>query len=232
MWPPSGYEEIEFAAEVANWIYSQLQCVLPQNIIGDLHKFAVAGHSRGGYAAFALALGHAKTPLKVKISALAGVDPVAGTSIKDQLEPKILDYVASSMNLTIPVTVIGSGLGDQSVFPMSPACAPDGVNHKEFFYECKPPCSHFVATDYGHMDFLNDQLNLIGDLARAGCKGCWPWVSRNPLRSSAGGILVAFLETYFKGESHDYLAILHKPSLAPAKLDPVQFKDSSNIAQV
>ncbi|KAJ4831914.1 hypothetical protein Tsubulata_048202 [Turnera subulata] len=179
MWPPSGYEEIEFAAEVANWIYSQLQCVLPQNIIGDLHKFAVAGHSRGGYAAFALALGHAKTPLKVKISALAGVDPVAGTSIKDQLEPKILDYVASSMNLTIPVT-----------------------------------------------------LNLVGDLARAGCKGCWPWVSRNPLRSSAGGILVAFLETYFKGESHDYLAILHKPSLAPAKLDPVQFKDSSNIAQV
>ncbi|CAK7328484.1 unnamed protein product [Dovyalis caffra] len=224
--PPSGQSELDMAAEVANWLRSGLRCVLPENIEGDLHNLALAGHSRGGYIAFALALGHADVSPDINFSAVIGVDPVAGTSKKDQVEPKILNYEPCSFSLSIPVAVIGSGLGNKPVLPFLPqACAPDGVSHTEFFNECKPPCSHFVPTDYGHMDFLDDDIGLIGSAARLICKGSKWGVSRDPLRRTAGGVFVAFLEAFFKGNDTDYNKILINPNyFAPATLDPVQSK--------
>ncbi|EEF41353.1 Chlorophyllase-1, putative [Ricinus communis] len=226
MLPVSGPAELEFAAQVANWLPSGLQSVLPENVKGDLDKLSIGGHSRGGKTAFALALGYAKTPLKVKISALAGVDPVEGTSKNSPTQPKILTYIPQSLNLSIPVAVIGTGLGNQPVcWLVCPACAPDEMNHQEFFSECKAPAGHFVATEYGHMDMLNDNMtDIVGTLTNSLCKSSQN--PRKPMRRTTGGIIVAFLKAYFKGEIEDYITIVQEPSAAPAKLDPVQFTEA------
>ncbi|KAF2314838.1 hypothetical protein GH714_036864 [Hevea brasiliensis] len=226
MLPISGPAELEFAVQVVNWSPSGLQSVLPENVKGDLNKLSVSGHSRGGKTAFALALGYADTPLEVKISTLAGIDPVEGTSKNNPIQPKILTYVPRSLNLSIPVTVIGTGLGNQPVcWLVCPACAPDEMNHEEFFNECRAPAGHFVTTDYGHMDMLNDNItDIVGRLTNSLCKsGVNP---KEPMRRTVGGIVVAFLKVYFEGESGDYMAIVKGTSVAPVKLAPIQFTEA------
>lgn len=222
--PISGPAELELAAQVSNWSPSGLQIVLPENVNGDLNKLSVSGHSRGGKTAFALALGYANTPLEVKISALAGIDPVEGARENSPTQPRILTYVPRSLNISIPVTVIGTGLGNQPVcWLVCPACAPDKMNHQEFFNECKAPAGHFVTADYGHMDMLNDNIDAVGRLTSSLCKsGMKP---KEPMRRTVGGIVVAFLKAYFEDESRDYMSIVQAPSVAPVKLAPVQFTE-------
>ncbi|KAG5142305.1 hypothetical protein JHK82_018000 [Glycine max] len=81
---------------------------------------------------------------------------------------------------------------------VSPPCALDGENHKEFFNECKPSCAHFVATEYGHMDMLNDD-------------GIGP---RDSMRRALGGLVVAFLRAQLNNLWKDFNAILADPYLA------------------
>lgn len=205
-------DELNHAAETANWLLSGLDAALPDNVKGNLQQLAVSGHSRGGKAAFALALGYSNVPLQVPISILVGVDPVAGWSKECRCNPKILTYVPNSFNLSIPVTVIGSGLGDQKFFNSLHPCAPSGVNHKEFYSESKPPIGYFVATEYGHMDILDDNEPKINF-----CNGN---NHRDPLRRTVGGIIVAFLNGYFRYETKDYLTIANDPTVAPVNLNP------------
>ncbi|KDP21407.1 hypothetical protein JCGZ_21878 [Jatropha curcas] len=225
--PVCGDTELEWAAQVAKWLYSGLQSVLPGSVKGDLqNKLALAGHSRGGKIAFALALGKAKTSLQeVNISALLGVDPVAGLG-KECSEPIILRD--GTFDLSVPVTIIGTGLGDQPKhphFPFWPACAPDNLNHKEFFSKSKPPKGHFVITEYGLLDMLNDDLTsdfvvqFFNDLCTANGSG-----SNAPMRRGVGGITVAFLEYNFQGKTKDYLTIVRdRSAVSPVKLDDVEF---------
>ncbi|KAA8550826.1 hypothetical protein F0562_002510 [Nyssa sinensis] len=213
----TGTEEVKLAAAVANWLSTGLQTVLPNdNVRPNLLKIALAGHSRGGKAAFALALGHAET--FVRFSALLGIDPVAGISIYCQTQPKILTYVPRSFNLDIPVSVIGTGLGDEQKNCMMPACAPDGVNHDEFFAECKPPCCYFLAKDYGHMDMLDDAVAALSSCLCKSGKG-----SKDPMRKCVGGLVVAFLNAYLGGDFDALKAIVGDPAIAPIELDPVIF---------
>ncbi|XVE73075.1 hypothetical protein DITRI_Ditri11bG0088600 [Diplodiscus trichospermus] len=220
MIPPSGMEEVKSAANVADWLPSGLPSVLPGNIEANLAKLVLAGHSRGGKAAFALALGYAKTTQT--FSALVGIDPVAGTRF-GQTNPKILTYVPGSFNLSMPVTVIGTGLGPESKGCCKPcACAPKGLNHEEFFNECKPPRSHFNAKDYGHMDVLDDDPSgLVGRVSDNMClNGKGP---RDPMRRSVAGIVVAFLNYFLEGDKEDFLTIVKEPYVAPVKIDDVKF---------
>ncbi|XP_020541319.1 chlorophyllase-1 [Jatropha curcas] len=228
MLPISGPRELEFAAEVMNWLPSAsgLQSVLPENIKADLNKLSVGGHSRGGKTAFALALGYANIPLKLKILALAALDPVEGMSKNNPTLPKTFTYLPQSLDLSIPVTVIGTGLGNQPIcWLVCPACAPNEVNHEEFFNECRAPTTHFVAAEYGHMDMLNENIkDLVGRLTNSLCKSSQS--PKEPMRKTVGGIVVAFLKAYFEGQSGDYLTIVQEPSVAPVKLDPVQFTEA------
>ncbi|WCJ21592.1 chlorophyllase 1 [Euphorbia peplus] len=225
---PEGKAELDDAAKVTNWLLSGLQAVLPENVVGDLEKLSVGGHSRGGKIAFALALGYAETPLQVKISALVGLAPVEGKSENEPIPPYVLTYEPDSLNLRIPVVVLGTGLGNQPAFPFAPVCSPNGVNHDEYFNECKAPAAHFVVSDYGHMDMLND---MFGKVIVLTCKGSW--YPKDPMRRSIGGIIVAFLDAYLEGKIDEYMSIVEQPSLAPAKLMPVQFKSSyANVAQL
>ncbi|KAL2557187.1 Chlorophyllase-1 [Forsythia ovata] len=209
-------DEIERAAKVSDWLSMGLPQVLKVNVKPDLSKLALCGHSRGGKAAFALALGHA--PTSVKFSAILGIDPVDGSSPSSRLEPNILTFVPRSFNLEIPVGIIGTGLGNKSKNIIIPPSSPDGVNHAEFFNESKPPCCYFLAKDYGHCDMLDEsKFNLASWVCKSG-EG-----SKEDMRRGVGGIVVAFLNAYLGDESGDLKEILDKPSTAPILLDPVVF---------
>nr|XP_043637222.1 chlorophyllase-1-like [Erigeron canadensis] len=216
----SAVGDVEDAAETANWITNNkgenLQLVLPNNVSPDLDKVTLAGHSKGGKAAFALALGHASTSLKFK--ALIGLDPVAGPDNANRLEPKILNYIPQNFNLDMPVALIGTGLGDDGCCGCFPPAAPWGCNHPFFFNECKPPSCYFVAKDFGHMDMVNDWLvRLSGMFVCKTGNG-----SKADMRRACGGIFVAFLKAYLFDDDEDLTTIVNSPNLvSPIKLDPV-----------
>ncbi|KAJ8627004.1 hypothetical protein MRB53_020311 [Persea americana] len=209
-------KELDYAASVVNWLSEGLQHLLPQDVRPNLLKFALAGHSRGGRAAFAVALGKVQTSLK--FSVLLGIDPVAGSSRECQVSPKILTYVPQSFDIDAPILLVGTGLGDKPKMCMMPACAPDGVNHKEFFNESRSPCCYFVAKEYGHMDMLDDdpQPKIIGKMTYCMCTN---GRERQSMRAFVGGVIVAFLEAYWDGKNEDLKAILQDPDIAPVKLD-------------
>ncbi|XAR61169.1 Chlorophyllase [Bertholletia excelsa] len=217
----SGTEELNSAADVTNWISTYLQSFLPKNVKPDVTRLAVSGHSRGGKQAFALALGLAETSLIPTISALIGLDPVAGMSKSLQVSPKILTYVPQSYDLKIPVTVIGTGLGDEKKNVIFPACAPCGVNHAEFYNESKPPCGYFVCKDYGHMDLLNDAASALGSCVCTSGKG-----AKDPFRRCLAGIFVAFLRASLDGNEADLNVIVEDPSIAPITLDPAIYNEA------
>ncbi|KAK7364099.1 hypothetical protein VNO80_12491 [Phaseolus coccineus] len=221
--PMFGSDEIKFAGKVVDWLAEGLQPLLPENVEAKLEKVVLSGHSKGGKTAFSVALGYAKTMLR--FSALIGIDPVGGTSKckVSKTPPQILTGVPRSLNLNIPVAVIGTGLGPEPANVLFPPCAPEGENHKEFFNESKPPCAHFVATEYGHMDMLDDETpGVIGTImSKCMCKNGKG--HRDLMRKTVGGLVVAFLRAQLDEKFKDFDAILGDPNLAPARLDDVVY---------
>ena len=111
--------DIKSAAEVTNWLSSGLQPVLLENVVPNLSRLALAGHSRGGYLAFALALGNGNITMNLKFLALIGIEPVAGANKCMKSVPKILTGVPNSFNLDMP-----AGLGGESMMGCVPcSCA-------------------------------------------------------------------------------------------------------------
>ncbi|XP_054800308.1 chlorophyllase-1-like [Prosopis cineraria] len=218
--PMMSYCEVKCAGDVADWVAEKLQSVLPENVIPNLDQFVTAGHSKGGNTAFAVALGHAKT--KLNISALVGVDPVGGLNKYCKTYPWILKGQAGSFKLTMPVAIIGTGLGPEKAdYCCSQPCAPEGVNHENFFFESNPPCAYFVAKEYGHMDMLDDSLGVIGKVASCLCKNGTG--AKDCMRRTVGGLIVAFLRAHLDLRTHDLDAIVANPSLAPATLHPAKY---------
>ncbi|XP_073220289.1 chlorophyllase-1-like isoform X2 [Cicer arietinum] len=210
--PMPGQCEVNFAGKVVNWISNGLQPIINENIEekveAKLDTLVLAGHhSKGGKTAFAIALGHAKTNLK--FSALIGIDPVAGPSKCKicRTPPHILTGQAQSFNLNIPVVVIGTGLG------------PEKSNCFSI------PCAHFVTKDYGHMDMLDDDSQTQGlreSVLKCICKSGIG--SKDFMRRTLGGLVVAFLKAHLNNQWKDFQAILDDPNLAPAKLeDPIVY---------
>lgn len=220
--PMSGDNEIKFAGKVVDWLAEGLQPVLPENVKANLEKVILSGHSKGGKTAFAVSLGCAKTNLK--FSALIGIDPVGGISQCKETLPHILTGVPRSLNLNIPVLVIGTGLGPEKANLLFPPCAPNGMNHEDFFNESKPPCAHFVTPKFGHMDMLDDETpGAIGTMmSKCLCKnGKGP---RDLMRRTVGGLVVAFLRAQLNEQWNDFDAILANPSyVAPTMLDDVVY---------
>ncbi|XP_074572233.1 chlorophyllase-1-like [Curcuma longa] len=227
IFPSSPEEDIAAAAAVCDWLPEGLQSLLPEGVTADLDHLGLSGHSRGGHTAFALALGHAKTSLK--FSALIGVDPVAGRGRSNQVSPEILTYVPSSFALDFPVLVIGTGLGSQRKSLLLPPCAPEGVNHDEFYRESRPTCYHLVAKDFGHLDMLDDGAAPLQKIA---CK-CGDEGGKDAMRRTTAGVMTAFLKAYLRGEGADLDAVVRNPGLAPTTLDPVEYRlKSSALAGV
>ncbi|CAI9298173.1 unnamed protein product [Lactuca saligna] len=214
-------KEVECVAEITNWLPEGLQKFLPSQVKPNLRKLGLAGHSRGGKVAFALALNKLiNTKLNLKFSALIGIDPVDGMDTGKQTPPKVLTYVPHSFNLEMPVMVIGSGLGEVRKNLLFPACAPKGVNHENFYSECCKPACYFVAKDYGHLDMLDDETKGIrGKTTHCLCKN---GKSREPMRRFVGGVVVAFLKAYFGGD-FSYLTGINDDGSAPVLLQKADF---------
>ncbi|XP_019053171.1 PREDICTED: chlorophyllase-1-like [Nelumbo nucifera] len=216
-------EEICCAALVTNWFSEGLKSVIPGEAQPNLQKLALVGHSRGGKAAFALALGLAPTSLA--FSVLIGLDPVAGKCKGCECPPKILTYQPRSFNLGIPVMVIGTGLGEKRKIKLFCPCAPPQVSHQEFYDESKHPRYHMVTADYGHMDMLDDNCKgILGTLSSSLCKSGDG--DKDLMRRCVGGIIVAFMREYLEVSTGDLKGILDAPEIAPVKLDPVEYDEA------
>ncbi|GLT99559.1 hypothetical protein SLE2022_169930 [Rubroshorea leprosula] len=219
---PDASEEINSTAAITNWLSNGgLQGLLPPLVRSNLSKLGLAGHSRGGKTAFALALGKAAIATTLKFSVIIGVDPVDGMDKGKQTPPPVLTYVPHSFNLDAAVMVIGSGLGEVKKNPLFPPCAPKGVNHEDFFRECRPPACHFVAKDYGHLDVLDDVTE--GIRGRASYCLCKNGKSREPMRKFVGGIVVAFMKAYLNGDESDLIAVRDGVETPPVELQTVEF---------
>ncbi|CAA0813240.1 Chlorophyllase-1 [Striga hermonthica] len=211
-------EEVKRAAQVTDWLPTGLPSVLPEKVNADMEQLALSGHSRGGKTAFALALGKINRKLntaKPSFRALIGSSP---SSLPD---PKILEFIPRIFDISVPISIIGTGYGNQSL-GLFPPGAPDGVNHSEFFNESKPPACYFLARDYGHCDMLNDRVDRTAAMIRSMLKSGKG--SKDLMRKSVGGIVVAFLKSYMGGGGgggEDLDAVVADPSIAPISLDPV-----------
>lgn len=216
-------EEIKNTAEITNWLALGLGQLLPPKVEPDFAKLGLAGHSRGGKVAFALALSKS-SPTSLKFSALIGIDPVDGTDVGKQTPPPVLTYTPHSFNLDgTAVLVVGSGLGEVRRNPLFPPCAPKGVNHEDFYNECCKPVYYFVAKDYGHLDMLDDDTKgMRGRTTYCLCKN---GESRGPMRKFVGGILVAFLKAYLEGDSRELVAIREgHHEMFPLQLQRLEFQ--------
>ncbi|XP_010034586.2 chlorophyllase-2 [Eucalyptus grandis] len=211
-------DDINAAAETTNWLSQGLAAALPPQVSANLAKLVLAGHSRGGKDAFALALGKSWTPLTLSFSALLGIDPVDGLALcccKFQTKPPVLTEGPQSFDLNMPVMVVGSGLGEDKKYKFFPACAPKGLNHVKFYEKCRSPAWHFVAKDYGHMDMVDDVTNGIGVALTCTCES---GSSREPMRRFVGGAAVAFLRAYLGGDDRDLMALQDTPDIAPVQI--------------
>lgn len=216
-------DEINSAAQVANWLPEGLKAELPPNVRPNLSKLTLAGHSRGGKAAFCMLLGLAGSPLTVQFSGLIGVDPVAGFQIpginyKMEIPPKIITNNSKPFDINVPTLIIGTELGEEAKGCLSPPCAPAGLNYEQFYEKSKEPSYQFVAKGYGHNDVLDDisKNDIMGKLTYCVCKN---GKEREPMRRTVGGLMVAFLKAFSDGQRDDLDAILNDPELAPIQLD-------------
>nr|AHZ35334.1 chlorophyllase [Picrorhiza kurrooa] len=221
---PDTNEEIKITAQITNWLSQGLSRFLPPHVKPNLSTLVLAGHSRGGKVAFALALNKSHTTSPLKFSALIGIDPVDGMDKGKQTPPPVLTYVPHSFNLDgTPVLVIGSGLGEVKKNPLFPPCAPKGVNHEDFYNECCKPAYYFLAKDYGHLDVLDDDTKGIrGKSTYCVCKN---GESREPMRKFVAGVVVAFMKAYLDGDSSDLLAIREGThEMVPLELQRTEFQ--------
>ena len=65
--PTPGPLEVNDAGKVADWLVEGLQPLLSENVVANLQKLVLTGHSRGVKTAFAVALGHSYTKLKFSV---------------------------------------------------------------------------------------------------------------------------------------------------------------------
>ncbi|CAN6299368.1 unnamed protein product [Urochloa humidicola] len=227
---PDATEEINAAAAVIIWLAGGgLSSCLPPSVRANVTKVPIAGHSRGGKVAFALALGYAKpNKLAVPLAALVAVDPVDGISVGEQTPPPILTGRSHSLRVAAPAMVIGTGLGEVPLGPGFPPCAPRGVSHAAFYGELDcaaavsaasvDACCHLVARDYGHMDMMDDDAPG----SRVVCRGGG---DREPMRRFVGGATVAFMEKWVGADGAALDGIRKCPEQAPVVLSVVEFDD-------
>ncbi|XP_062150065.1 chlorophyllase-2 [Alnus glutinosa] len=216
---PDATDDIKSTVATANWLSEGLHYLLPPHVQPNLRKLGLAGHSRGGKTAFAVALEKAATSLN--FSALIGIDPVDGMDKGKQTPPPVLTYVPRSFHLDMAAMVIGTELGEMKKNPLFPAPAPKGVNHEDFFNECQKPACHFLVKDYGHVDMLDDDTKGIrGKATYCLCKN---GKSRKPMRRFVGGIVVAFMKAYLLADSSDLMAVRDGHETAPVELKTIEF---------
>ncbi|KAF3622837.1 putative EPIDERMAL PATTERNING FACTOR-like protein 4-like [Capsicum annuum] len=103
-------KEIKSTPEITNWLTNGLQHYLPPEVEPNLKKLGLAGHSRGGKVAFALALGRlASISIDLKFSALiAARRPAVDSSlmgIEPMTKPEVAGKEVEIVPLSYPTTL-------------------------------------------------------------------------------------------------------------------------------
>ncbi|KAH7442021.1 hypothetical protein KP509_03G067100 [Ceratopteris richardii] len=123
--------EIEETRNVAIWIHGSLQEVLlnamPKvKVTPNTSSLIMAGHSRWGKVAFAMALGKGSSDANddVNFSALVALDPVDGFSLSTSSVPQMVkaDCTHNLNRLLIPALILGTGYGEKGLVPCAPSC--------------------------------------------------------------------------------------------------------------
>jgi pimeloyl-ACP methyl ester carboxylesterase len=133
----------------------------------------LAGHSRGGQAAFLAAGELARTG--DRLDALGLVDPVDG----EGRAPTVPVSTAGGAAFDCRTLVIGAALGGR--------CAPEPVNH-EVFAAAIPQARHVVVGELGHADMLGGRSRAFG---RRLCGGA---ADPDPGRALCTALLAALVD--------------------------------------
>ena len=201
---PSIDDEAALATQIYDWIATDLESSINTAVEPDL--LGLAGHSRGAKVIW--------TSLKDSprdILGVSGVDPVDGTGGPGGTDDRILD---SSVDFDVPSLLIGTGLGSESNDAFSPACAPEDDNYEQFFDAADSPAWQVVASDYGHLDMLDDDPSDCG----LECGACVDGPSRAPMRQLTAGLLVSLFRATLQGDD-GALDVLEDEDAAPVDVD-------------
>jgi chlorophyllase len=188
---PSTSEEAATLRAVLSWIPDGLAGLV--NVEPEVEMIGIAGHSRGAKIGW-LAL-QADPTLGY---AIASIDPVNGTGdIFTMNEVSALD---KGLPVGMPSLIIGSGLGEESAGLFQPACSPSGQNHVQFFESADSPSWHIIASDAGHLDFIDPSPAGCG----FACTACVTGTNiENNLQLSMGA-----LAAFFRGQLQGDIAAL------------------------
>lgn len=189
MYPPSGSwmtyeEEAALGVQIISWLQENLNNIVP--VKADTSLLGLAGHSRGGQAAYRMAIQEPET-----VHALAGVDPVDGNAPDNQA-------VIGPLDFTIPTYILGTGLGPVNVADFPASCAPAERGYQHFYPENPHPAWLAVATENGHTDML-DESDLCPD-GTSCTTFCPSGPNRDGMRSFTAGTLAAFFSGTLQGE--------------------------------
>lgn len=198
---PSTTEEAEDAAAVRLWAVEHVDAAIGYE--PRVESLGLIGHSRGGKVIWRQLKA---TPAAA--DAVVGVDPVDGTGGPLGGDTRV---ISGAFTYGAPTLVIGAGLGSQPLNAFAPACAPTNDNHVQFYAAAPAPAWHATVTDYGHLDMLNDSTAGCGFT----CSSCKSGETRAPMRTTTGGLIVAFLRASLQGDASAY-GLLTQPRSAPA----------------
>lgn len=177
---PTAAEEAAAAREELTWAITHAADL--GNVTLQDGAVAMVGHSRGGKVSWLVVKDG-----DARVKALVGIDPVDGQGGPFGGEARAVD---DDLTYDLPTLVIGTGLGTESINAFSGACAPEGDNHEQFYGAAPAPAWHIVATEFGHLDMLNDDTSTCG----FACNVCVDGPSREPMRTTTAGLTVAFLQ--------------------------------------
>lgn len=191
---PSAAQEADLATKLLDWLPAHLSRLAGVSARTDL--IGLVGHSRGGRIVWRVLLTY---PSRAK--AIAGVDPADGDPLPFGDQTPVIQ---GPFNFNIPSLIIGAGV--------TGACARAGINHEQFYAASAPPAWHIVASDYGHVDMLDeDEVEANAQFCGAGN------AEREPMRRLVAGLLTAFFRGALQDDPNAF-SFLTDTAAAPARI--------------
>lgn len=200
---PTSAEEAASARSIWQSLGAILATSLPMGVVASIEDFGVMGHSRG-----AKVIWHNLIADPASARAAVGIDPVDGRGGLGS-DPAVLP--AAGVGFALPTLFIGTGLGPVQSGVFGPACAPAQDGYLAFFAASQSPSYELVATEYGHLDMLEDQPAGCGFTCNACEDGSGP---RAAMRRASAGWSVALMRRALQG-GDDARFVLSSPELAP-----------------